>query len=159
MDQTVRLIDQNQRAPSVRESRLRFLPGGSRSTMRLLDTDAEPPPPATTCIAMETAEVALDLGRCHITERGQLLWRQRRVGLTSPESPSATPAAADPGTQSSACRPGGQRHRERWEKRARKKRNGEISRKISPDLSQKGHRLTATDLEVQLLVMMGMRRG
>lgn len=23
---------------------------------------------------METAEVALDLGRCHITERGRLLW-------------------------------------------------------------------------------------
>lgn len=71
MDQTARLIDQNQRAPSVRESRLRFLPGGSRNTMRLLDADAEPPP--TTCIAMETAEVARDLGRCHITERGQLL--------------------------------------------------------------------------------------
>lgn len=54
----------------MRESRLWFLPGGSRNTMRLLEADTEPPPPG---IAMETAEVALDLGRCHITDSTQML--------------------------------------------------------------------------------------
>lgn len=48
MDQTVWLIDENQRAPPVHESRLWFLSGGSRkqpggNTMRLTEADTEAP--------------------------------------------------------------------------------------------------------------------
>lgn len=62
MDQTHWLIDENQRAPLIQGSQLRFLPGDNRKqpgrkALRLLGADRYPPG-----IAMETDEVDLHQG-------------------------------------------------------------------------------------------------